>query len=88
MASTWLRNGIGITSIASIKPVASYLTWFSSPAWASSATPRRTPSSAACTDDASLALGVNTHGGYLVNAAVGEAAGLDTVPLRNVLASR
>ncbi len=35
----------------------------------------------ACTDDASLALGVNTHAGHLVNAAVGEATGLDTVPL-------
>src|SRR5882672_11208155 len=35
----------------------------------------------ACTDDASLALGVNTHGGHLVNAAVGEATGLDTLPL-------
>jgi len=27
----------------------------------------------ACADDASLALGVNTHAGHLVNAAVGEA---------------
>ena len=35
----------------------------------------------ACADDASLALGVNTHAGHLVNAAVGEATGLDTVPL-------
>ena len=39
----------------------------------------------ACTDDASLALGVNTHGGHLVNAAVGEATGLDTIPLQDVL---
>jgi len=42
----------------------------------------------ACTGDASLALGVNTHGGHLVNAAVGEATGLDTVTLEDVLASR
>jgi alanine dehydrogenase len=41
----------------------------------------------ACAGDASLALGVNTHGGHLVNAAVGEATGLDTVPLGDVLAS-
>jgi alanine dehydrogenase len=34
----------------------------------------------ACTDDASLALGVNTHAGHLVNAAVGEATGLEAVP--------
>jgi alanine dehydrogenase len=40
----------------------------------------------ACADDASLALGVNTHGGHLVNAAVGEATGLDTVTLEDVLA--
>jgi alanine dehydrogenase len=39
----------------------------------------------ACTDDASLALGVNTHGGHLVNAAVGEATGLSTVALEDVL---
>jgi alanine dehydrogenase len=41
----------------------------------------------ACTDDASLALGVNTHGGHLVNAAVGAATGLDTVALADVLTS-
>jgi alanine dehydrogenase len=40
----------------------------------------------ACTDDGSLALGVNTHDGHLVNAAVGEATGLDTVSLEDVLA--
>ncbi|MBV9447590.1 MAG: alanine dehydrogenase [Streptosporangiaceae bacterium] len=40
----------------------------------------------ACLDDASLALGVNTHGGHLVNAAVAEATGLDAVPLDAVLA--
>ena len=39
----------------------------------------------ACADDASLALGVNTHAGHLVNTAVGEATGLDTVPLRRLL---
>ena len=41
----------------------------------------------ACIDDASLALGVNTHGGHLVNAAVGDATGLDTVTLGDLLAS-
>ena len=41
----------------------------------------------ACADDASLALGVNTHAGHLVNAAVGEATELDTVPLGDVLTS-
>jgi len=41
----------------------------------------------ACADDASLALGVNTHGGHLVNAAVGEATGLDTVTLEDALAT-
>ena len=41
----------------------------------------------ACADDASLALGVNTHGGHLVNAAVGEATGLDTVTLEDALAA-
>ena len=41
----------------------------------------------ACADDASLALGVNTHGGHLVNAAVGEATGLDTVTLEDTLAT-
>ena len=39
----------------------------------------------ACADDASLALGVNTHAGHLVNAAVGEATGLPAVPLGRVL---
>ena len=39
----------------------------------------------ACIDDASLALGVNTHGGHLVNAAVGEATALGTVALEDVL---
>jgi alanine dehydrogenase len=39
----------------------------------------------ACADDGSLALGVNTHGGHLVNAAVGEATGLDAVSLQDVL---
>ena len=39
----------------------------------------------ACADDASLALGVNTHVGHLVNTAVGEATGLDTVPLSHLL---
>jgi len=39
----------------------------------------------ACADDASLALGVNTHAGHLVNVAVGEATGLDTVPLSRLL---
>jgi alanine dehydrogenase len=39
----------------------------------------------ACADDASLALGVNTHAGHLVNTAVGEATGLDTVPLGRLL---
>src|SRR6266480_4705098 len=39
----------------------------------------------ACTDDPSLALGINTHAGHLVNTAVGEATGLDTVPLGRLL---
>jgi len=39
----------------------------------------------ACADDPSLALGVNTHAGHLVNTAVGEATGLDTVPLSRLL---
>ena len=39
----------------------------------------------ACAGDASLALGVSTHAGHLVNAAVGEATGLDAVPLSHVL---
>ena len=41
----------------------------------------------ACADDASLALGINTRGGHLVNAAVGEATGLDTVTLEDALAT-
>ena len=41
----------------------------------------------ACADDASFALGVNTYAGHLVNAAVGEATDLDTVPLEDVLAA-
>jgi alanine dehydrogenase len=41
----------------------------------------------ACADDASLALGVNTYDGHLVNAAVGEATDLGTVPLEDVLAA-
>jgi alanine dehydrogenase len=39
----------------------------------------------ACTDDASLALGVNTHAGHLTNAAVGDATGLPAVPLEDIL---
>jgi alanine dehydrogenase len=41
----------------------------------------------ACIDDPSLALGVNTHGGHLVNAAVGEATGLERAALEDVLTS-
>ena len=41
----------------------------------------------ACAQDASLALGVNTHAGHLVNAAVGEATGFATVPRADVLAA-
>jgi alanine dehydrogenase len=37
--------------------------------------------------DASLALGVNTHAGHLVNAAVGEATGFAAVPLADALAA-
>jgi len=40
----------------------------------------------ACTDDPSLALGINTHAGHLVNAAVAEATGLDSLSLRDMLA--
>jgi alanine dehydrogenase len=39
----------------------------------------------ACVDDSSLALGVNTHGGHLLNAAVAEATGLETTALEDVL---
>jgi alanine dehydrogenase len=38
-------------------------------------------------DDVSLALGLNTHGGRLTNAPVGQAHGLDAVALEEVLAS-
>ena len=41
----------------------------------------------ACAEDASLALGVNTHAGHLTNAAVAEATGFDAVPLSGILAS-
>jgi alanine dehydrogenase len=40
----------------------------------------------ACRDDHSLALGINTHGGRLTNAPVGEAVGMDAVELDTVLA--
>ena len=39
----------------------------------------------ACTDDRSLALGVNTHAGQLVNAAVGEATGITAVGVEDLL---
>jgi alanine dehydrogenase len=39
----------------------------------------------ACADDSSLASGVTTHDGKLVNAAVGEATGIPTVALSTVL---
>jgi alanine dehydrogenase len=42
----------------------------------------------ACTDDPSLALGINTHAGHLVNGPVGEATGLETVSLQDVLTAR
>jgi alanine dehydrogenase len=41
----------------------------------------------ACIDDSGLALGVNTHGGHLINAAVGEATGLETTALNDMLAN-
>jgi alanine dehydrogenase len=41
----------------------------------------------ACTDDPSLALGINTQAGHLVNAAVAEATGLNSVSLRDIPAS-
>jgi alanine dehydrogenase len=41
----------------------------------------------ACRDDASLSLGLNTHGGRLTNAAVGDATGIDAVPVDAVLGS-
>ena len=40
----------------------------------------------ACRDDHSLALGLNTHGGRLTNAPVGEAVGIEAVPLDAALA--
>ncbi len=41
----------------------------------------------ACADDASLALGLNTHAGLLANGPVGEAHDLPVVALENVMAS-
>ena len=40
----------------------------------------------ACRDDRSLSLGLNTHQGQVTNAPVGEAHGMDSVPLDSVLA--
>jgi alanine dehydrogenase len=40
----------------------------------------------ACRDDHSLALGLNTHAGQLTNGPVGDAVGIDTVDLDEVLA--
>ena len=40
----------------------------------------------ACAEDPSLAWGINTHAGHLVNAAVAEATGLGSVSLADVLA--
>jgi alanine dehydrogenase len=40
----------------------------------------------ACRDDHSLALGLNTHAGQLTNGPVGEAVGMDAVPVDSVLA--
>jgi alanine dehydrogenase len=39
----------------------------------------------ACRDDHSLALGLNTHAGQLTNGPVGEAVGIDAVPLDHAL---
>jgi len=39
----------------------------------------------ACTADPSLALGLNTHAGQLTNAPVGDAVGIEAVPLEGVL---
>jgi alanine dehydrogenase len=39
----------------------------------------------ACRDDHSLALGLNTHAGQLTNGPVGEAVGIDAVPVDHVL---
>ncbi len=39
----------------------------------------------ACRDDRSLSLGLNTHAGQLTNAPVGEAVGIDAVPLEHAL---
>ena len=41
----------------------------------------------ACKDDRSLALGLNTHAGDLTNGPVGEAVGIDSLSLDDVLAS-
>jgi alanine dehydrogenase len=40
----------------------------------------------ACRDDHSLALGLNTHAGRLTNGPVGDAVGIDTVDVDEVLA--
>jgi alanine dehydrogenase len=40
----------------------------------------------ACRDDHALALGLNTHAGALTNAPVGEAVGIDTLPVDDALA--
>ena len=40
----------------------------------------------ACRDDRSLALGLNTHDGRLTNGPVGEAVGIDAIPLEEALA--
>jgi alanine dehydrogenase len=40
----------------------------------------------ACREDASLALGLNTHAGQLTNAAVGEAVGIEAIPVHDALA--
>ena len=41
----------------------------------------------ACIDDASLALGLNTHAGELTNGPVGAAVGIEALSLDNVLTS-
>ena len=41
----------------------------------------------ACIADRSLALGLNTHGGELTNAPVGEAVGIEAISLDDVLTS-
>ena len=40
----------------------------------------------ACREDASLALGLNTHAGQLTNTPVGQAVGIEAVPLEEALA--